>query len=120
MDALLRVLSRAMDHSVRRQRYLAGNIANQETPGYARKDVAGPEFGDIVGGFLRRDVVTTHPAHQNGRTESPGASGRVFEAGRVELEKEVARLSANSVYFSVLARLASLRGQMISQVVRGG
>lgn len=121
MDALLGVLSRGMDHAVRRQTFLAGNIANHETPGYIRKDLNGPSFSDLLRGLEDHAFKTTHGGHQGGWEFNPEIRPvRVREGGTVTLEKESARISANSVYFAVLTRLSSIRGQMLSRAITGG
>jgi len=41
---------RQMKHLAERQRVVAQNIANSETPGFKAQDVAAPDFGTLLGG----------------------------------------------------------------------
>ena len=46
--AILGGIEREMRHLAERQRVIAQNIANSETPGYKAKDVAAPNFADLL------------------------------------------------------------------------
>ena len=103
IDPVLNMLERGLDFASRRQRVLASNIANAETPGYERRDVAAPAFEDLV----RESDAETDPAP------------RVAKGGKVVMESELATASTNSLYYSTLARLASLRLSMAELAIRG-
>ncbi len=47
----------AMRHLSDRQRVLAQNIANADTPGYKAKELHAPDFGGFVGGGIKRPSV---------------------------------------------------------------
>ena len=46
--ALITGLAQAMRHLSDRQRVLAQNIANSETPGYRARDLAAPDFSQLI------------------------------------------------------------------------
>lgn len=50
----------AMRHLGERQKVIAANVANADTPGYKSKTVEAPDFGDLVtrGGRIARPTVT--------------------------------------------------------------
>jgi len=86
IDPILNMLTRGLTHSFQRQRLLASNIANAETPGYERKDVDAPNFAQIM---------------SDANAQAEGAP-HVVKGGPVVLEKEFAASSANSLYYASL------------------
>lgn len=48
VPALITGIGREMKHLAERQRVLAQNIANSETPGYKSREVNAPDFGDLL------------------------------------------------------------------------
>jgi len=48
LPALMNGIGREMKHLAERQRVLAQNIANSETPGYKSREVEAPNFNDLL------------------------------------------------------------------------
>lgn len=48
VPALLAGIGREMKHLAERQRVIAQNIANSETPAYKAREVEAPDFGDLL------------------------------------------------------------------------
>lgn len=48
MTDLIGGIARNMKHLSERQRVVAENIANSETPGFKARDVRAPDFGDLI------------------------------------------------------------------------
>lgn len=57
MPALVGGLTEAMRHLSERQRLIAGNIANSETPGYRAQEMKAPDFGALVDASAGRPGV---------------------------------------------------------------
>ena len=54
---ILQGIAGAMRHLSERQRVLAQNIANADTPGYKARELEEPHFGSLVGGAIKRPSV---------------------------------------------------------------
>ncbi|HHY36695.1 MAG TPA: flagellar basal body rod protein FlgB [Firmicutes bacterium] len=111
-----RLLEQALDVASLRQRLLADNIANAETPGYKRKDIAfSTHFRRALAGKL------THPQHIPINSPTAGPAALVVQGttarndgNNVDIEVEMAELAKNTLYYQGLARqvtqyLANLR-----------
>lgn len=72
--SLLTGLTQAMKHLSERQRVKAQNIANSDTPGFKAKELAAPDFGQLL--------------------ESGGAGSPRVARPRIPVSSEMARLGA--------------------------
>ncbi|HHW92296.1 MAG TPA: flagellar basal body rod protein FlgB [Firmicutes bacterium] len=105
----LHLLEQALDVASYRQRLLSDNIANAETPGYKRKDIA---FSTQIKRALAGKV--THPQHIaiNSRPVGPVTpvvqeSTARNDGNNVDIEVEMAELAKNTLYYQGLARQVS-------------
>jgi flagellar basal-body rod protein FlgB len=115
-------LEKGLDGTAARQRAVAGNLANLETPGYKpqavsfeddlRRAIAQERRGDVGGrGALDRVAPTVHT----------DATGPVrLDGNAVDIEAEVAALGKNSVQHSALLRLLGTKLGMLKIVLRDG
>ena len=108
-DSIAR-LEQLLDYHLQRHAVLSANVANVETPGYVSKDL---RFEDALGaatGGLQRTHAQHLPLHDQGspatealedpvRTRDPGAA----------LEREMAKIAANSVRYEMAAELVRRR-----------
>lgn len=99
------LLSASLDWAAERQELLIHNIANADTPGYKRKDLAFPK----VLAEKRLALAVTHHRHLPGSawrsTDLPWPkrnSARVDE-NNVDLDIEAARLAENTIYYQAVA-----------------
>lgn len=109
------VLNAVLDVTQLRQRVIANNIANVATKGYRKQSV---RFQDYLSSFVRNPPVeghTTDPRHIT--IPKPTENPEVFEPqsglsdsgiNNVDIDKEMAELAENHLFFNVGARL--LRG----------
>jgi flagellar basal-body rod protein FlgB len=76
--SILQGISLQMKHLAERQRVIAQNIANADTPGYKAREVDGPDFASLLA------------------QQDPGAAGGVARVGRpqVQLTAGMAALGA--------------------------
>src|SRR5690348_3859837 len=79
-DRTMGLLERAMDLRGARQRVIASNVANEETPGYRAKDL---QFKDALShaskGAMAVQVRSTHPGHIAIGGGSAQVRGRITE-----------------------------------------
>ena len=104
----------ALNFHMERQNLISANIANVDTPGYAPKEI---NRGDFEGGSefamaLRR----TNEAHYQTSSLGPDENYEVYEVrdhvpgndlNYVSLDKEMARLNANTLRFETVSKVVS-------------
>lgn len=111
-----------------RHKILAANIANEETPGYKAKDI---DFQKELGKQMNSgglSQVTTNAMHFSGPGNSPSGfqvitrddPGTSLDNNTVSLEREMVRLSENSLKYSATVRMLSKKFQMIQDAIKGG
>ncbi len=102
-------LARALDFHMARQNMIAANVANVDTPGYVPKDLARAERpGQASFSLSLAATDTEHIVLNNGGAQ---AGFEVFEQREivpgndlnyVSMDREMARLAANSIRFQVV------------------
>lgn len=86
---IMKAITRRMEYTGERQRVLAENIANADTPNYKPKDLKKASFSDLVKGpNPRAAIATTQPGHI-GRSSSSAGNGS-WKVERAKGEFEVA------------------------------
>jgi flagellar basal-body rod protein FlgB len=105
-DPRLTVLARLMDVAVQRQQVHAGNLANQNTPGYKARALA---FEDAFNAALDEQGMDRAMAVES-RIYEPRATPMDVDGNDVSSEREVAALAKNKLLFDSYAQLA--RGKM--------
>lgn len=126
MDRTMRVVVRGLDYAMMRQRVLAENVANVETPYYKRKDVDfASAFEDVLREKDSPPLSTTHPGHFADGNESTPSVGTVEEAyavrqdrSGVDVEKEMTVVLENALYYQALARMMSDKLGLLRTVIR--
>jgi flagellar basal-body rod protein FlgB len=118
---LIAMLKTRMHWHQTRQKVLAENVSNADTPGFAPRDLSEPRFtarGLASGGGL--PVARTSAAHLSGEFVRPGESevpaGR-FETrpsgNAVSLEEEMLKVSQNQADFQLASSLYQKSLQML-------
>ncbi len=123
------MLQLGMEGSSRRHDALANNIANVDTPGYKREDV---EFRSALrekAGEARSksEMARTNPGHLRGRRTSDlqnninhfketGTSLR-HDENNVDIEREMAELAKNEIYFNTLSQQLDARFNNLTTVI---
>ena len=126
--------SRALVLRSERQRLIASNIANADTPGYQAREMdfanalrqatgAASGAGNLAGGSVgAAPLATTHPAHDDARIplrDEPGLlyarhSQDAIDRNTVDLDRERASFVDNSVKYEATLRFinGSLRSML--------
>ena len=109
------LLNAVLDVTQLRQRVVANNVANVSTKGYRKKSV---RFQEYLNSFVRKPAVegqTTQGRHlsipkpwHNPTVYQPETGPNDTGLNNVDIDKEMAELAENHLFFNVGARL--LRG----------
>lgn len=125
---LLEELSLGLDWAAKRQQAIANNLANVDTPGYKREDVAFPETLRQAGQRQRSrlGLARTAPGHLPGR--APGvltvyrevATSYRNDGNNVDVDLEAAELARNALYYNAVISRASAYLQSLRLVISEG
>ena len=130
-DRTMQLLHRTLDLRQARQRVIASNIANEETPGYRATEL---NFQDSMQAAQRgRSLVTlavTRGRHIGPRGDSfqqiTGKLGAVpagdlpLDANSVNIELEMAKMSDNAMQYSSAASIMAIRFRQLMGAIREG
>ena len=110
IDALFRsqnyqVARQMMDATVLRQQALAANVANAETPGYKRVDLA-PSFSVQLQAAIERGSGELQKLQAQLAEDTTAKSVRP-DGNNVEIEKELMLLGQNSTEYNFLTQVVS-------------
>ena len=84
---LLGGIGQQMKHLAERQRVIAQNLANADTPGYKAREVEGPDFGALVDAGGPRKIARPRVEITGGMA---ALGARAPAGGRVVLDRDVA------------------------------
>lgn len=127
----LLALKKALDAASLRQKVIANNIANVDTPGFKRADVA---FEDELRAALeaqeKLELKTTHPRHISNRGKSlKDIQPKTFiqsdttyrnDLNNVDIEQEMAKLTENNIIYNTIAQLISEKLRMLRTTIQEG
>ncbi|MCF4166567.1 flagellar basal body rod protein FlgB [Zavarzinia compransoris] len=134
---LIGMLVRRMDFLGTRQRVIAQNVANADTPGYVPHDLSEEsfarqmqrEFGSGGPGHAERNqLAATAAGHMAGTTSGRAGEKRSpiskhYEespsGNAVVLEEEMARLSENQMDYDTITSIYRKQVQMLKSALRG-
>lgn len=118
--SLINMLQEKMKYSAARQEVISQNIANVDTPGFKRKDITQPNFGNMVKDHMVA-LETTDPKHIGG-SKSSGIYLAKDTGSTVELDMEALELMKNNNEFSkastTFKKIISLLNQAIGSSAR--
>lgn len=110
-DNTIKILEKMLDVAAFRQKVLASNIANADTPGYKAKDISfQKELDRAIEGSKGHDhevyeTVTTMP-NRDGNT--------------VNLDVEMAKVAENTLIYNAATQLMTMKVRMLKDVIKGG
>ena len=106
-----------LDASVLRQDAIASNIANAETPGYCRVDIA-PDFAQQLKASARNGTLSTQGISPRLAVD-PNARSMKPDGNTVEIEKELLSLNRNSVEYDYLSEVVSSNLKQLKLAITG-
>ena len=115
-DATISLLKALMDGCATRQTVLANNVANANTSGFTRSDVA---FKDALEHALEAKnpelaVNQVHPAiHEDAK------AARRADGNNVSLQKELGMMSENRLLYDVSAQALNVHYARMREAIRG-
>lgn len=131
IDRTMQLLSRTLDLRQARQRVIASNIANEETPGYRATEL---NFQDSLQaahrgkGFV--SLAVTQDQHIGprgdsvqqvmGKLASVPAGDIPLDANSVNIELEMAKMSDNAMQYNVAADLLARKFRGLLNAIREG
>lgn len=115
------LMEKALDWAANRQKILAHNIANADTPGYKRMDLDFPRQLE-----KQLTLARTHPRHLPASQTQPGNRlvGRELgpvrvDDNNVDLETETIRYAENGLYFQGLTQELRSNFQRLRTAIGG-
>ena len=131
-DHTIQLLERTLDLRSARQRVIASNVANEETPGYRASEL---NFMDQLRsaqqGRLPVVLAATQPRHfglhgaqgvqaVTGKLNEVPAGDLPLDANSVNLELEMAKLSDNAMQYNTAATILAKKFHGLLNVIREG
>jgi flagellar basal-body rod protein FlgB len=120
-------LENALNYSSAKQKVISQNIANVDTPNYKAKDVS---FKAVLQDVMAQSFQAnkSNPRHfdfSSSASRMPGAINKqnvnYNENGNsVDLDKEMADLATNQIYYNALTERISGKFNSLQSVIRGG
>lgn len=123
MNKLVSMMQKALDGAWQRHDVLSGNIANAETPGYKRQDV---DFLSVLQNTERKlTPLSTHPLHLSLESDkkflvSEDPTSVSPDGNGVDIDKEMAEVAANTLYYTAVSRQLSGYLSLIRRAVTEG
>lgn len=122
-------LMKGLDAGALRQRVIADNVANVNTPSFKKSTVA---FESLLKKALGREpveMITTHPMHLGGapplaelrpEVNLNEATSMRTDGNNVDIDEEMTNLAANGIQYQATARELSERISLLGYVITGG
>jgi len=107
-----------LDASVVRQEAIASNIANVDTPGYHRLDVA-PDFATQLRTSLEAGRLSEADALKPSIVEDPTARSVRPDGNSVEMETELLAMNRNTVDYDYLTEVVSRNIKQMKIAING-
>lgn len=120
-----RTIERSLDYSSLKHEVTAQNIANADTPNYKGKQVS---FKKLLSHSMNGvEARTTDPRHLKAGSGSSGdisLSDRnlryTHDGNSVDIDKEMADLASNQIYYNTMAERMSSKFATLQNVIKGG
>ncbi|MBF0328309.1 MAG: flagellar basal body rod protein FlgB [Nitrospirae bacterium] len=116
-DKSMVLLEKMIDITAYRQRLLASNVANIDTPNYKAKDISFQKELDSAVSEAARGLKGVN--HKYEVFESPSSMAS-RDGNTVNLDIEMAKVGENSMIFSTAAQLMAMKVRMMKEAIKGG
>ncbi|MGO5011668.1 flagellar basal body rod protein FlgB [Niallia sp. Sow4_A1] len=115
-------LENAINYSNQKQKVIAQNIANVDTPNYKAKTVT---FKDSLSSAMNANVTNSKHmsfSASNASTTVVSKSGVTYNnsGNSVDMDKEMTDLATNQIYYNALIDRISGKFSSLENVIRGG
>jgi len=120
MDKEFKILHKIIQAATMRQKVLASNIANADTPGYKAKDI---KFGNFLQEEMR--LLTTNRRHISGSNPGNAVNGTLIvrqtpswgDRNNVELSAEVAKMTENALLHDAAIKILNVKIKMFKNAI---
>ncbi|RSK27022.1 flagellar basal body rod protein FlgB [Bacillus sp. HMF5848] len=123
----INTLEHALNYSSTKQKVISNNIANVNTPGYKARDVSfKSEFEKAVSTQMKanrtdgRHFEFTSSRQTNFQVFTKADVTYNHNGNSVDIDKEMADLAENQIYFNALADRMNGKFNSLKSVIRGG
>lgn len=127
-DQTINAIQAYMDRLMQRQKVVASNIANIDTPGYKTKDIS---FHATMEELLGGDSIPLQmdrPEHKGGwiavrpQTQAFEVQGLPLkpERNNVDLDREMMNLSETSLSYSLISQMLRGKFRILANSINGG
>jgi flagellar basal-body rod protein FlgB len=119
-------LQNSLNYSVLKQKTIAQNIANIDTPNYKAKEVSRPSFQSELNGAMKahrtdsRHLEFTSGAKSNTSIISKQNSTYNHNGNSVDIDKEMTELAENQIYYNALIDRINGKFNTLKTVISGG
>jgi flagellar basal-body rod protein FlgB len=107
-----------LDAAALRQEAIASNVANAETPGYHRLDVA-PAFAQQLKAQMASGNTSSLASLQPQLAEDPTAKSTRPDGNNVEIESELLQMNKNTVEYDYLTQVVSSNLKQLKVAITG-
>ena len=115
MNETLQILDKVLDSAALRQRVLANNLANINTPGYKRQDVKfRDQLADAIESGSRQKIEAVQPVVDRDNTSPARPDGNT-----VSLQDELATMAENSLLYNLATKLVNGKYSRLHSAIRG-
>lgn len=119
-------LERGLNFSAMKQKTIAQNIANVDTPNYKAKSVS---FNDYLDNAKKTSISAYRTEEKHINFQASSSSSAVFDYSNlryssngngVDMDKEQANLATNQLYYNALVDRMSGKLNTLQTVIKGG
>lgn len=112
-DNTIKTLENMLDVAAFRQKLLASNIANADTPGYKAKDISFQKE-------LRKAVEGAGSKERSYEIYEPLTTMTNRDGNTVNLDIEMAKVAENTLTYNTAIQLMTMMKRMMKDVIKGG
>ena len=113
------IATKLLDAVSLRQEALAANIANAETPGYKRVDLAPTFFDELRASVARGDLAASGAGLQPAIAPDEHARSVRPDGNSVETEHELAEMNRNSIEHQFLTEIVTTNLRQLRMAISG-
>jgi flagellar basal-body rod protein FlgB len=120
---VMKNLEMALDGSALKQKTISNNLANVDTPGYkAKETVFKKEFDRSLSAYRtnKRHVAFSTQTPSSFFVREQGNTTLNHNGNNVDVDKEMAELAKNQLYYQTLIQRINGKFNSIKMVVKGG
>ncbi|HAK87678.1 MAG TPA: flagellar basal body rod protein FlgB [Nitrospiraceae bacterium] len=112
-DNTIKTLEGMLDVATFRQKLLASNIANADTPGYKAKDISFQKE-------LLKAIEGTGSKEKSYEIYEPLSTMTNRDGNTVNLDIEMAKVAENTLTYTTAIQLMTMKVRMMKDVIKGG